>query len=617
VDGITRVAERVERVRQRVTAGGEEPVRSAVLEILTELQSALEALPSLQREPATEHLKRAEKLTGVQIARLRRDVLPPRPARTSEAAFLDRKADLIRLLDLRASDETLVEYVAELAHDAGLQGDALTLYALASGPLDLYYKARGVDDLRIRERIVGQGTGGAAAQRLELLLGPDGIAALVRDLRGALADPDVARAGQGGRVSVASDLPDHADLLPNPDEGAISEDLTPEEQRDNAATEHQLRQIALLAGELGALEGKSDSATAMPPSPPPGPDPPMVPEPASRTTEPHSLPAGLPVAVPSPVDREERDGRGRSSGWIGWKAALLFLAATILLLLDVYFAFFQPPRDTTDAPTATVVLGLSPATPAPPPPPEPSPVPTVVLATAVGAPSPTSVPSPVPQAPSPTPIPSLIPSPASVTPSAPSPTSVPPTETEVVAPPRVASSGFAQRNQDASCAFVVQSGGAGSVAESLRYQVIATDGAGATLRTDSGSIASIRPGDHVGIASRFSLSPGQTIAHCALQLTPVANPSASPPPLVTSDVVVADAAPLRVAGVIRNPSPSVASGVEVHAIAYDASGGAIIGGGTERVGDLTPNSRTRVTVPLITSAPPAEVELYAIPSLPP
>src|SRR5262249_15474492 len=62
--------------------------------------------------------------------------------------------------------------------------------------------------------------------------------------------------------------------------------------------------------------------------------------------------------------------------------------------------------------------------------------------------------------------------------------------------------------------------------------------------------------------------------------------------------------------------PNVVSGVEVHAIVYDASGGTIFCGGTERVGDLTPNSRTRGSVPVIASAPPAEGELYARPRLP-
>jgi hypothetical protein len=247
VDRITQLSDRIQLFQVRVAGGVDEPWRSGLLAILMQLQLALEAFLALRSATASELVATAERLANAQLASVRRDVLPTRPPDVSEAAIFDRKADLIRLLDLQPPGGELLDYALNLAREAIRDGDDLTLYCLASGPLDFYYRARQLDFAEVRERILGLRGGSSVARLLEEFTGPEGIAALVLEMKRALAD-------SGTREEVQQAL-----LRPNLDLGDDADELTPEERQEIEAIEQEFRQVATIVGDLGATGASAET----------------------------------------------------------------------------------------------------------------------------------------------------------------------------------------------------------------------------------------------------------------------------------------------------------------------------------------------------------------------
>jgi hypothetical protein len=180
---------------------------------------------------------------------------------------------------------------------------------------------------------------------------------------------------------------------------------------------------------------------------------------------------------------------------------------------------------------------------------------------------------------------------------------------------RVVASGYGQKGQDASCAFLIENGTSGPLAESARFRIIAYDGAGVALKSDAGSISLVQPKQRLGIADAFSVPPDTTVVRCALELGPPILDVAPTLPLEASGAVVPGDPTPKVSGMVSNSAPGPIASVQAYAIAYDAQGN-IVGGGSASVGDVPPNSRRAVQVPVATSAPLVEVELYAAPSMP-
>jgi hypothetical protein len=216
LDRITRFLERIQSLRTSVVTWGVEPWRSESLAVLLSLQLALEAFLAQRTAAANAHLGAAEKKTTAQHARVRREILPTPPPDASEEAILGRKAELVRLLDLGPPGDALIDRVVDLAREAILNGDVLTLFCLVSGPLDLYYRARQAEVVRVRTRVLRLSDDHTHDHLLEWLFGPDGIAPLLLDVSETLRQTPAAegRSALGPRPPTPVEETSTAELPP-------------------------------------------------------------------------------------------------------------------------------------------------------------------------------------------------------------------------------------------------------------------------------------------------------------------------------------------------------------------------------------------------------------------
>jgi len=91
-------------------------------------------------------------LGGLKLE-LDRRLVPARPEGVTEAAVLDRKADLTALLDQAETPAEAAERAVALAKTAVAEGDSLTYHALAGGALRFYFERRGIDRQALAERL--------------------------------------------------------------------------------------------------------------------------------------------------------------------------------------------------------------------------------------------------------------------------------------------------------------------------------------------------------------------------------------------------------------------------------------------------------------------------------
>ncbi|MCL5026230.1 MAG: FxLYD domain-containing protein [Chloroflexi bacterium] len=200
----------------------------------------------------------------------------------------------------------------------------------------------------------------------------------------------------------------------------------------------------------------------------------------------------------------------------------------------------------------------------------------------------------------------------------PTPTPIPPTPTVTSTPTPVSkplalvAKGFGQKLGPVGYAFVVENPNPGLAVENSLYQVAAYDDQGKVLRTDSGSIGLLLPGQKLGFASDlFLLKQDSAVARLEVQIKPGTVTSTKPLPALTVDNVSYrhDIWYPKVTGVIKNPYPKAIDRVRVSAILYDDAGG-IIGGGASYVKFVPANGEAAVEVNVITSGRPAKVELH-------
>ena len=224
------------------TADIGEPWRGGISAILSQLQLAIESFAALREVTAEGILDRADNLVSAQLTIFRREVLPTCPAGVSEAAVFDRKADLIRLLDLAPAADCF-DAVTEVAREALQDRDQLTLYCLASGPLDFYYRARRLGRDAVRERLLALSGRGKEADVLQRLVGPQGVAALLGELRRALRDPNVTKEIEAAMLKPKLDLGDLAPL-----------DGSTEDTEELRQMEEEYRRVAAMANRLSGQQ---------------------------------------------------------------------------------------------------------------------------------------------------------------------------------------------------------------------------------------------------------------------------------------------------------------------------------------------------------------------------
>jgi hypothetical protein len=216
-----------------------EPWHGGLSAILSQLQLAIESFASLREVTAEGILTQADELVSQQLNVFRREVLPHCPPGVSEAAVFDRKADLIRLLDISPTERECIASVIRIAQDALRDRDQLTLYCLATGPLDFYYRARRLDRDIVREKLLELSGRGHEAEVLQRLVGPNGVSALLGDFREAMRDPSLVVEVEQAMLKPKLDLEELARA------GAAGEDSD-----DLREMEEEYRRVAAMANKL-------------------------------------------------------------------------------------------------------------------------------------------------------------------------------------------------------------------------------------------------------------------------------------------------------------------------------------------------------------------------------
>lgn len=186
---------------------------------------------------------------------------------------------------------------------------------------------------------------------------------------------------------------------------------------------------------------------------------------------------------------------------------------------------------------------------------------------------------------------------------------------------RIVAQGFGQDQHRVGYAAIVENTSRSMVSGLTAYAVTAYDATGATLLTAHGNVGIVLPGQRQGVAGTFTVPGAARVARIAVRLAPAPFHfpwTSAPRPLASTGVALRPGvtSPL-VSGVIVNAGPIGFDGALVNAVAYDAVG-RIVGGGSTLTGPLPSSARVPVKVPITTSIPPIQLELYAAPrALPP
>jgi hypothetical protein len=184
-------------------------------------------------------------------------------------------------------------------------------------------------------------------------------------------------------------------------------------------------------------------------------------------------------------------------------------------------------------------------------------------------------------------------------------------------PLEIQASGFGQQRDIVSYAFVLQNPNAGAAIESSQYQIAAYDSAGTVLKTDSGYVELVLPGEKTGVAGSLFLPENTEASRVEVQLkTGRFEPSEPLPNFSVEKLQLQpdDTFP-KVTALINSPYARDIDMVRVAAVVYDETG-KIIGGGFTFLNFALANAQAPVAVSVAYAGAPAKVELYpAITSL--
>jgi hypothetical protein len=192
----------------------------------------------------------------------------------------------------------------------------------------------------------------------------------------------------------------------------------------------------------------------------------------------------------------------------------------------------------------------------------------------------------------------------------PKPTATPEVEKEKL---KVEATGFGQDKTSVAYAFTISNPNQGLAVESTQYQVSVYDEAGKVLKTDSGYLDVVFPGQVTGFAGTTYLdSDSDVVAKVEIQLSEGDYESTEAMPTFESSQVAyvpADYSP-QVAAVISSPYKKDVDTLRVAAIAYDDAG-KIIGGGYTYLSFVPASGQSAVMMSVTTQGEPAKVEVYA------
>lgn len=160
-----------------------------------------------------------------------------------------------------------------------------------------------------------------------------------------------------------------------------------------------------------------------------------------------------------------------------------------------------------------------------------------------------------------------------------------------------------------SYAFVVSNPNTDVTAQNLLYQMAAYNEQGVVLTTDSGTIASVGPGQQLGVANEVLLSPQLVVSRIDLVLRQgTFLEGASSPQLPVDQPAFVPGQPPSLTGIVKNPGNQDLADITVVGIAYQD--GAIVGGGTTKVTFVPAQGQAAFSMPVATSGEPDRVEFF-------
>lgn len=195
-----------------------------------------------------------------------------------------------------------------------------------------------------------------------------------------------------------------------------------------------------------------------------------------------------------------------------------------------------------------------------------------------------------------------------------SPTAIPQkTATPVPEDLKLAARGLGQERQQVAYAFEIENPNLGFAVESSQYQIAVYDKDGTVLKSDSGYIELLLPGQKFGIAGSAYLDNADQIAdHVEVQVKPGEYTATEAQPGFRADKVTYAKGTYssKVTGVIKSPYKQDTSEVKAYALAYDSKG-ALIGGGYTYINFIPAEGQAPVEISVITSGEPATVQVFA------
>jgi hypothetical protein len=186
-----------------------------------------------------------------------------------------------------------------------------------------------------------------------------------------------------------------------------------------------------------------------------------------------------------------------------------------------------------------------------------------------------------------------------------------PTTIQKAEPLLIQKVGFGQDGISAGFAFLLENPSENLAISSSQYQIAAYDEEGVILKTDSGYIELLLPGQILGIAGDLYIDEGKTISEIKVQIKD-GKPEITDitQTLTTENVEYFESDYFEsVTGIISNPYSKHLSNVKTYAVIYDVSGN-IIGGGLTYVNFLLANSSTGVRVSVTSNGDIGNIELY-------
>jgi hypothetical protein len=300
---------------------------------------------------------------------------------------------------------------------------------------------------------------------------------------------------------------------------------------------------------------------------------------------------------------------------ISWQllaATLIFLVGICIIgrtLVSSYQSYQAPLPGSVAVDTASSPLAQTEAT--------------MVLPTAQTTPSPSATPTAPPASPTASPpraTPTLSPT-STITPTV-EPTLAPPTATPFIPPTptatpaplpiALAEQGFSQLPEVLSYAFVLNNPNPDLAVQQTRFQVAAYDASGIVVKTASGEITLIGPGQQAAVAGTLEIPANFQISRFEVLLREGLFIRSSPPPLflIENLALVPGENPI-ITGILRNPFERDLEEVPLVGIVYDDSG-AIIGGGNGSVLFLPALGQVPVEVPITTAGTPARLTIFPL-----